>query len=556
MDKTVRLWHVTRNECLCVFKHNDFVTSIEFHPRDDRFFLAGSLDSKLRLWSIPDKSVAFIANLPDMITAVAFTPDGKYSIAGCLNGLCQVFHTDGLKVQSQIHVRSARGKNAKGSKITGIDTIAHPPESDNVKLLITSNDSRIRLYNFKDRTLDAKFRGNENANSQIHASFSNDGRYIICGSEDRRAYIWPLGYALRDADKRPVETFEAHNSIVTTAVFAPTKTKQVLGSSGDLLYDLCNPPPVTLVSQAPSVASKQPAEDEGSGEATPRTSTRPNQPKAEESPTYLARSKHPGGNIIVTADFKGNIKVFRQDCGYHKRRHETWDRNSTFSRKLLGRASSVSTRRSIASSLGKESHHKTPSDRILSWRSGVVRNHDNPSVENVRSNASQRTRSISPSKSLRRGSPAQQSDMPRAAAAGASRAVPKPVLANPFSGAQPDKGENGQTPATEEQQESNPLWLAGDQSYMFWNTARRDAARAGARGNRRQSLLSLDHSDMSSMSSDMLGEGEDAQEGVEADEVEELSCSRCAGTNFRAMRSRQGDQRLICTKCGAAAADS
>ena len=54
MDKTVRLRHVSRSECLCTFKHSDFVPSIAFHPKDDRFFLAGSLDSRLRLWSIPD----------------------------------------------------------------------------------------------------------------------------------------------------------------------------------------------------------------------------------------------------------------------------------------------------------------------------------------------------------------------------------------------------------------------------------------------------------------------------------------------------------------------
>ncbi|GME65650.1 hypothetical protein GTA08_BOTSDO03836 [Neofusicoccum parvum] len=87
MDKTVRLWHVSRAECLCTFKHADFVPSIQFHPKDDRFFLAGSLDSKLRLWSIPDKTVAFWNQLPEMITAVAFTPDGKTAIAGTLNGL-------------------------------------------------------------------------------------------------------------------------------------------------------------------------------------------------------------------------------------------------------------------------------------------------------------------------------------------------------------------------------------------------------------------------------------------------------------------------------------
>lgn len=57
MDKTVRLWHISRKECLCCFQHIDFVTAIVFHPRDDRYFLSGSLDGKLRLWNIPDKKV-------------------------------------------------------------------------------------------------------------------------------------------------------------------------------------------------------------------------------------------------------------------------------------------------------------------------------------------------------------------------------------------------------------------------------------------------------------------------------------------------------------------
>ena len=33
MDKTVRLWHVSREGCLCTFKHNDFVPSIASTPK-------------------------------------------------------------------------------------------------------------------------------------------------------------------------------------------------------------------------------------------------------------------------------------------------------------------------------------------------------------------------------------------------------------------------------------------------------------------------------------------------------------------------------------------
>ena len=57
MDKTVRLWHISRQECLCIFQHIDFVTAIVFHPKNDQFFISGSLDGKIRLWNIPDKKV-------------------------------------------------------------------------------------------------------------------------------------------------------------------------------------------------------------------------------------------------------------------------------------------------------------------------------------------------------------------------------------------------------------------------------------------------------------------------------------------------------------------
>ncbi|OOF93247.1 hypothetical protein ASPCADRAFT_8195 [Aspergillus carbonarius ITEM 5010] len=556
MDKTVRLWHVSRPECLCCFKHSDFVTSIQFHPRDDRFFLAGSLDTKLRLWSIPDKSVAFVATVPDMITAVAFTPDGRYSISGSLNGLCNIYETDGLKAVGQIHVRSARGRNAKGSKITGIDTMGLPPGDPHgdVKLLITSNDSRIRLYNFRDRTLEAKYRGNENSCSQIRASFSNDGKHIICGSEDRRTYVWPVGPVEKDADKRAVEIFDTQSALVTAAIMAPTRAKQVLAFSEDPIYDICNPPPVTLVSPA----------DRENGRANRNSGA---SKLAQESPTYLARSAHPDGNILIVADYAGKIKVLRQDCAYQKRRYDSWDTHSTISRRILRRTNSA--RHSIASSIGKDSLNKTPSERIISWRNSVIRHGHRSGMRTPR------TRSPSPHKSLR--------DLPGYSSPGR---MPRPDSRSGFTTSPPTSsayktsldsqrssgdtttrhnGHNG-PPATVDPSrgpntpwfprggdKENPLWLQGDQSYAFYNKIAHDAMtiqnrkrpdgngllsphRVSVPGERQLSLGSALSSDYASST----GDGEDG---------EVLKCENCRGTNFRATKTRNGKQRLVCVRC-------
>lgn len=445
MDKTVKLWHISRDDCLCTFKHKDLVTKVAFHPTDDRFFLAGSLDMNLRLWSIPDKSVAYSVHLPDLITAVAFSPDGKTAIAGLLNGLCMLYETEGLKFQSQIHARSSRGKNSKGSKITGIRTAAMPltsggsngTEPGEVKIMVSTNDSRIRVYNLKDGSLDTKFKGHENVCTQISASFSEDAQYIITGSENSKTFIWKMGSAVsggESKDKHPCESFDAHGEIVTTALFAPTSTKQLLSASGDPIYDLCNPPPVVLMSADEALASATASqvalseagtEDQNLDKPPPTPSFMAK--KTEPSPAYVARTAHRSGNIIVTTDDQGVIKVFRQDCAFGKRRHDSWETGSTLSRKPGGMMTASGTGRSASirtrTSTGSAAHSrrgslstgpwvppgtpKLPSDMILSWRQNVEGGSGRPiSIAGSLPTPTRSERSISPGKNNATRSPA------------------------------------------------------------------------------------------------------------------------------------------------------
>ena len=110
---------------------------------------------------------------------------GKFAVVGTYDGRCIFFSTDNLKYHTTIHVRSARGKNSQGRKVTGIEPM---PGED--KILITSNDSRIRLYDLRDLSLVCKYKGYTNLSSQIRACFSPDGRYICAGSENQCVFLW------------------------------------------------------------------------------------------------------------------------------------------------------------------------------------------------------------------------------------------------------------------------------------------------------------------------------------------------------------------------------
>ncbi|KAJ0267137.1 hypothetical protein HA466_0010110 [Hirschfeldia incana] len=91
MDKTVRLWDLSSKSCLKVFSHSDYVTCIQFNPMDDNYFISGSLDAKVRIWSIPDHQVVDWNDLHEMVTAACYTPDGQLSLVckGCIGWFIQ-----------------------------------------------------------------------------------------------------------------------------------------------------------------------------------------------------------------------------------------------------------------------------------------------------------------------------------------------------------------------------------------------------------------------------------------------------------------------------------
>lgn len=236
-DRTIRLWHPRAKSCLRVMYHEDFVTCVAFHPYDEQICISGCADGRVRMWHLKEQKMLSVADTDDLVTACAITPDGSTALVGTYFGRCKFYglfdEVQGewqFKHTTQLDVRSRRAKHAQGKKICGFRFYG---KTD--KVIISSNDSRLRLFRLDDKSVLSKFQGHVNAQGHLNASFSPGGRYLLSASEGRAVFVWELDYALyasegktgmkEEGERRDGISYEtfvvADGGNVTAACFAP-----------------------------------------------------------------------------------------------------------------------------------------------------------------------------------------------------------------------------------------------------------------------------------------------------------------------------------------------
>ncbi|KAL6005637.1 hypothetical protein ACLOJK_006207 [Asimina triloba] len=352
MDKTVRLWQVGSDRCLKVFAHSDYgeclvvllvpsqVTCTQFNPINEDYFISGSIDGKVRIWSVPHCHVVDWTDIRDIVTAVCYRPDGQGGIVGSMEGNCRFYDASDnhLELDDQLYLQSR--KKYPGGRITGFQFSPTDPQ----KLMVTTADSQVRILDGVDVV--QKYKGIKSVGSQASASFTSDGRHIIFASEDSNVYMWnynaPDGPLLhRPKNIRSFERFFSNSVSVAipwsgmksgNSVSSGTPHDRQLrqfstGSSDDgshggteLLYSTMSFPSPDrfmlghgfFLEILPKGSATWPEETlPSSGSVTMSSSMGKSQYKfLKLSCQNTASSPHAWGSVIVTAGWDGRIRSF------------------------------------------------------------------------------------------------------------------------------------------------------------------------------------------------------------------------------------------------------
>ncbi|CAH8387272.1 unnamed protein product [Eruca vesicaria subsp. sativa] len=310
MDKTVRLWDLETRTCLKLFAHNDYVTCIQFNPVDENYFISGSLDAKIRIWSIQNRQVVDWSDLHEMVTAACYTPDGQGAFIGSNKGICRAYDTEDCKLNqtNQIDLQAHKKKQSK-NKITSFQFSPVNPS----EVLVTSADSRIRILDGSE--VIHKFKGFRNTSSQISASYSQNGKYIICASEDSQVYMWK-----RDSNRCSETGRRSSNTTQSHEHFECKNVSAAVPWHGHVRGE---PPPVQMhskrhskrisTSSQPSSAVSSPTREEIYATAVQNRNKKPGLPPIPKRITPQQQPEEEvGGEVGISESFGSSMNGSEQ----------------------------------------------------------------------------------------------------------------------------------------------------------------------------------------------------------------------------------------------------
>ncbi|XP_013108631.2 protein lethal(2)denticleless isoform X1 [Stomoxys calcitrans] len=269
-DHTARLWEVTNSEILAVrhfVGHTRSVKTAAFRKNDSSVFATGGRDGAIIIWDtranlnvdmtpradnciysghvggpgtpVSQRKRSRTPKMPpnttsSSITGLAFQDENTLISCGAGDGIIKVWD---LRRNYSTYKKEPHPKHslpyAGSSTFKGFTNLI--VDDAGCRLYANCMDNTIYCYNlnsYSPKPL-ARYRGLLNSTFYIKSCLSPDGRYLLSGSSDEKAYIWNLKYP-----DEPLVGLSGHTVEVTCVAWGSTHDRPIVTCSDDARHKI------------------------------------------------------------------------------------------------------------------------------------------------------------------------------------------------------------------------------------------------------------------------------------------------------------------------------
>ncbi|CAH8317225.1 unnamed protein product [Eruca vesicaria subsp. sativa] len=227
-DKTVRLWNATSQSCIGVGTgHNGDILAVAFAKKSFSFFVSGSGDRTLKVWSLDGisedseepmnlKTRSVVAAHDKDINSVAVARNDSLVCTGSEDRTASIWRLPDL-----VHVVTLKGHKRR------IFSVEFSPVDQCV--MTASGDKTVKIWAISDGSCLKTFEGH--TSSVLRASFITDGtQFVSCGA-DGLLKLWNVNTS------ECIATYDQHEDKVW-ALAVGKKTEMVATGGGDAVINL------------------------------------------------------------------------------------------------------------------------------------------------------------------------------------------------------------------------------------------------------------------------------------------------------------------------------
>ncbi len=197
--------------------HSRDVSAVAYSP-DGKYIGTGSYDTTIKLWDINGKKLHTFIGHKDVVTGVAFSNDSKYIASASIDRTVKIWDLETKAVKSFDFSE-------------GINSVAFSPDG---KTLAITSGKEVFLIAFSNGEKLQTFKGH--GDEVVSAVFAADGKQLATASNDKTIKIWDI---TANFDGKERQTLRGHSGEVTSVAFS-RDGKQLASASADNTVKLWN----------------------------------------------------------------------------------------------------------------------------------------------------------------------------------------------------------------------------------------------------------------------------------------------------------------------------